>query len=107
MTILFSKPNMVDKISGPDSNDIFYSLSSESFHGFASIKHEKQLINLTGTSFSVINLLLSFLKTSTKNNYVKIENRLLIFLMKIKLGISYSAISVFFGINPTTVSRIF
>lgn len=35
------------------------------------------------------------------------ENCLLLFLMKIKLGITYSALAVFFGIHGTTVARIF
>jgi len=91
---------------GPDSNEISY-LSRESFKGFESITNEKRLISLTGTSFCVFNLLLSFLKPTLNINSVKKENRLLIFLIKIKLGISYSAISVLFGIDPSTVSRIF
>lgn len=64
-------------------------------------------ISLTGTTFSVFNFLLSFFKNQTNINSVKKGDRLLLFLMKIKLGISYSAISVLFKINPTTVSRIF
>lgn len=103
---IFSKPCLLDKIYGPDSNEILY-LSPESFKGFESIKNEKRLVSLTGTSFCVFNLLLSFLKPTLNINSVKKENRLLIFLIKIKLGISYSAISVLFGIDPSTVSRIF
>jgi len=102
----FSKPCLLDKMCGPDSNEISY-LSRESFKGFESITNEKRLISLTGTSFCIFNLLLSFLKPTLNINSVKKENRLLIFLIKIKLGISYSAISVLFGIDPSTVSRIF
>lgn len=104
---IFNKTCLVDKICGPDSDNVMSCLSCESFHGFESIENEKQLISLTGTTFSVFNLLLSFLKDQININSVKKGDRLLLFLMKIKLGISYSAISVLFKINPTTVSRIF
>lgn len=45
----FSKPCLLDKMCGPDSNEILY-LSRESFKGFESIKNEKRLISLTGIS---------------------------------------------------------
>lgn len=35
------------------------------------------------------------------------ENTLLIFLMKLKLSLTYKALAVLFGIHRTTVSRIF
>jgi len=35
------------------------------------------------------------------------ENALLIFLMKLKWGLTYSSLAVFFGIHRTTISRIF
>jgi len=35
------------------------------------------------------------------------ENALLIFLMKFKLGLTYSSLAVFFGVHRTTISRIF
>lgn len=35
------------------------------------------------------------------------ENALLIFLMKLKLGLTYSSLAVFFGVHRTTISRIF
>lgn len=35
------------------------------------------------------------------------ENRLLIFLMKMKTGLTFSAISVLFAVHRTTISRIF
>lgn len=35
------------------------------------------------------------------------ENRLFIFLIKIKLGITYSSVSVLFNVYRTTVTRIF
>lgn len=76
------------------------------FSGFYSISNEQQLKGLTGTTFKVFNLLISFIPTSSNSSITK-ENRLLIFLLKIKLGITYSAISAIFNINPTTVTRIF
>lgn len=105
--IIFNKPCLGNKISGPDSDNSTSCLPYESFHGFKSIENEKELISLTGTTFSAFNLLLYFLKDQKNINSVKKKDRLLLFLMKIKLGIDDSAISVLFKINLTIVSRIF
>lgn len=85
--------------------DISY-LNIDSFQGFHSITQESQLKDLTGTKFKVFNLLLSFIPDSCYS-FVSKENRLMIFLIKMKLGISYSAISVLFNVNRSTISRIF
>lgn len=81
-------------------------LNMNSFLGYHSITNESQLKDLTSTTFKVFNLPLSFISDSCYSTVSK-ENRLMIFLIKIKLGISYSAIGVLFNINRTTVSRIF
>ncbi|XP_060845742.1 uncharacterized protein LOC132925355 [Rhopalosiphum padi] len=98
----FQKPNTVDISCGPDTS--FVNLNY--FSGFHSILNETQLKDLTGTTFKIFSLLLSLIPDSSNSSVTK-ENRLLIFLLKIKLGITYSAISVLFNINPTTVTRIF
>lgn len=98
----FQKPNTIDTSCGPDVSLV----NLNYFSGFHSISNEFQLKDLTGTTFKVFNLLLSLIPDSS-NSFVTKENRLLIFLLKIKLGITYSAISVLFNINRTTVTRIF
>lgn len=98
----FEKPNTNDISCGPDIplGNLNY------FTGFHSISNELQLKDLTGTTYKVFNLLLSLIPISCNSSVTK-ENRLLIFLLKIKLGITYSAISVLFNLNRTTVTRIF
>jgi len=98
-----SKPTPSDKTCGVDHRE---SLSCEAFHGFESIKNEKSLKDITGTSFSVFNILLK-LMPNVNRLVVSNENALLIFLMKLKLGLTYSSLAVFFGVHRTTISRIF
>lgn len=98
----FKKQNTIDVSCGSDIS----SLHLNTFNGFQSINNESQLKDLTGTTFKVFQLLLSFMGESSCSTISK-ENRLLIFLIKIKLGITYSAISVLFNVNRTTVTRIF
>jgi len=94
------------KSCGPDSLQVDSCLSCNKFHGFDCIKDENQLKDLAGVKFKVFNLLLSFLSDSNKN-LLDIKNQLLLFLIKIKLGITFSALSVFFKISRRTASRIF
>lgn len=75
------------------------------FHGVRSIKTDKEMRSLTGITLSVFlfltNLLLHF-KKSKLNHRTK-----LLTLMKLKTGLSYSAIAVLFNIHMTTVQRTF
>ncbi|KAK9884612.1 hypothetical protein WA026_007452 [Henosepilachna vigintioctopunctata] len=43
----------------------------------------------------------------TKFQKINLEIRLLIFLLKMKTGLSYDCIATFFGVDPTCISRIF
>jgi len=88
-----------DKSCGPDSLQVDSCLSCNKFHGFDCIKDGNQLNDLTGVTFKVFNLLLLFLSDSNKN-LLDIKSQLLLFLTKIKLGITFSALSVFFKISP-------
>ncbi|XP_063371618.1 uncharacterized protein LOC134659840 [Cydia amplana] len=65
---------------------------------------QPQLVDLAGVTLNNFNFLL---KTTQINYMVSEKDRLLLFLMKIKLGVTFSALSVLFGIHRTTVSRIF
>ncbi|CAN7988422.1 unnamed protein product, partial [Ixodes hexagonus] len=66
------------------------------------------LEELCSVSANVFALLLHLLCTVVvRESDVSIENRLLIFLVKLKLGISFTSIGVLFGVHRTTVRRIF
>lgn len=97
------RPKTTDQSCGLDTPD---QSIHKSFRGYESIINELQLKGITGTSFQVFQLLLKLIPESSHSTVTR-ENRLLIFLMKIILGISYSAISTFFNISRSTVTRIF
>ena len=79
------------------------------FQGFATIKdNEGGLKSLCGVSKNAFNLLLKMCpKTNCEKRKISYENRLTIFLMKMKLNLTFSALSVLFNIHRTTVSDIF
>jgi len=99
----FGRPTTRDQSCGLDTTD---QLTLKSFCNYESVMNESQLKNLTGTSFQVFQLLLTFIPESSHNTVTR-ENRLFIFLMIIKLDISYSAIGTFFNISHSTVTKIF
>lgn len=97
----------VDQAVGPSiEND--NELRSHYFSGFVSLNHE-QLLDLTGVRFSNFQFLRNKLKkyVNSNNSKMSVEDRLLIFLIKIKTGLTFAAISVFFPVHRTTISRIF
>ncbi|XP_016662321.1 uncharacterized protein LOC100160767 [Acyrthosiphon pisum] len=100
---LGGRPTTRDQSCGLDTPD---QLIPKTFWSYESVKNESQLKSLTGTSFQVFKLLLKFIPESSHNTVTR-ENRLFIFLLIIKLGLSYSALSAFFKISPSTVTRIF
>ena len=78
------------------------------FNGITSVKGDEQLLDLAGVSFNNFQFLLRRLPKDSQENFkISQENRLFIFLIKMKTGLSFSAISVLFSIHRTTVSRIF
>lgn len=96
----------VDQAVGPDSEQI--NAGSNSFSGFISVKDNEQLLDLAGVTFNNFRFLLKrFDHNSGHNCKVSKENRLLIFLLKIKTGLTFAAISVLFNVHRTTVSTIF
>ena len=86
--------------------------NNSGFFGYETIKDEQELIDLAGVQTEVFILLLKILykeedkltdfRKSTEN-----KNRLLIFLMKMKCGLSFSALGVLFNVHRRTISRIF
>ncbi|XP_039297328.1 uncharacterized protein LOC120354355, partial [Nilaparvata lugens] len=75
------------------------------FYGFKSINDEKQLSSICGVSYAIFHTILNLL-SATKTKMSK-ENRLLLFFMKLKLGLSYAALGVLFQVHSTTASSIF
>lgn len=105
---IFKTVSQKDTSCGPDSNNYKSCLCCEKFHGFESIQDENQLKDLTGVTSEVFNLLIQFLPTEHFSKFsLSLNDQLLLFLIKIKLGITFSALSVFFKINRRIASRIF
>jgi len=101
----FNKPKTEDKSCGIESSNNNSCLSCNTFHGFQSIESEQSLKDIT---FKIFDFLLSLIPNNINSQTIlSKENYLLIFLMKLKLGLTYSALSVFFKIHRTIVSRVF
>ncbi|CAN7951223.1 unnamed protein product [Ixodes pacificus] len=79
------------------------------FGGYDSIKHSPDALrSLCGVDGNVFALLLSLLPTvRDRGSDVTVENKMLIFLTKMKLGISFSAVATLFGVHETTACRTF
>ncbi|XP_064469057.1 uncharacterized protein LOC135383589 [Ornithodoros turicata] len=80
------------------------------FAGYESVAYNSDALHgLTNVSAAVFALLLSVLQTAAtvREGDISLPNKLLLFLMKLKLGISFVSLSFLFGIHPSTASRIF
>ena len=85
------------------------------FHGISSIHKEQALIDLAGVSRATFNLFVKILLKDQSNSPALVdlrkkvtdENRVLIFLMKMKCGFTFAALGVLFQVHRTTISRIF
>lgn len=97
-----SKPQVSSRPSGPNDRTSF-------FGGYESIQHsEDALEDLCNVSTSVFALLLSMLPLVPERSCdVSLPNRLLLFLVKLKLGLTYTALGVLFSVDRTTASRHF
>lgn len=96
----------VDKRCGPDDQ------VNPGFTGFADIATDVTMRQLAGVSREFFLLLLSFIvphHDGQPRYFVKMqkENRLLLFLMKMKLGISFCALGCLFHVSTSSASRIF
>lgn len=81
---------------------------TSSFNGYDSASAcDAKMRYLCGVSLEVFALLLSILPTPLERPYVSMCDRLIMFLMKLKLGISFSSISVLFSVHRKTVARHF
>lgn len=99
----------VDKAIGPDDtpdSNLNSIVCTTGFHGISSITKEQEMLDLGGVTLSTFQLLLQLLPDN-KSKKISTKNRLFIFLLKMKSGMSFSAIGVLFRIHRTTTSRIF
>ncbi|KAK8788381.1 hypothetical protein V5799_021843 [Amblyomma americanum] len=79
------------------------------FLGYESMCHKEEAFReLCGVSANVFALLLSVISPiPVRQIDVPVAQKLAIFLMRLKLGTSFSSIAVLFGLHRTAVSRIF
>lgn len=77
------------------------------FLGAKSITSNQEMLELAGVSMNTFNLFMEKVCPQIENCKVSKENRMLIFFIKLKTGLDYSAIGVIFQVHRTTVSRIF
>ena len=81
-------------------------LQEINFNGIASIHYTDELLDMCGVDFDVFNLLLADLPPMARVT-ISPSNRLLIFLMKLKQGISYNTLSILFNLPLTVLPRVF
>ncbi|XP_044585989.1 uncharacterized protein LOC123266026 [Cotesia glomerata] len=104
-----SMPSMKKNVQDSSCDPInFESVQShcKGFHGFSSITSNETMSSLTGVTLSIFLWLLNKLPESKRSDIDK-KTKLLITLMKLKTGLTSTAISVLFNIHRTTVSKIF
>lgn len=82
------------------------------FMGFADLSSDSDMKSMGGISLSVFKILLQFIIPGEHQQpkYYKTlnsENRLLLFLMKMKLGLTFAVLGILFHVSSRTVSSIF
>ncbi|CAN7988290.1 unnamed protein product [Ixodes hexagonus] len=82
------------------------------FYGYQFLvdkENDDALRDLTGVTVTVFLALLSLLPRARGERYLDLamDSKLLLFLMKMKHGLTFSALGVLFGIHRTSASRIF
>ncbi|KAG0439461.1 hypothetical protein HPB47_016638 [Ixodes persulcatus] len=96
------KPTMSSRQSGPNQRNVY-------FLGYESVRHSQEVLqDLCNVTAAVFALLLSMLPQSSERSHdTSMPDRLLLFLMKLKLGLSYTSLAALFSIHRTTASRHF
>lgn len=97
----------VNKVPLLKTQDCCVQTNNVGFFGSSSIKTDEHMTELAGTTFHNFRILLRRMKPDAKNEKFSNEDKLLIFLVKMKTGLSYAAMSVVFHVHRTTISRIF
>jgi len=80
-------------------------LDCSGFHGVKSLTEESGYSELAGVTMEIFKYLLALLPLEDMRRKMSQSDRLLLFLMKMKIGLIYSALGVLFGIHRTTASR--
>ncbi|XP_040077267.1 uncharacterized protein LOC115333191 [Ixodes scapularis] len=103
-----------DKGSGPDQVSfqdecVGPAYKEPCFTGYDCVRQEEaKLASLSATSFSLFALLLSLLPDAARRqNEISAENRLLLFLIKLKHNVPFSCLGVLFNVHRTTAARMF
>ena len=87
-------------------NDIC--LNKINLNGILEIRCDEQCLDLAGVTLSEFELLFQQLHSSeSEQNYFVEKNKFLIFLIKMKTGLTFSAISALLSINEVLVTEIF
>ncbi|KAJ8669402.1 hypothetical protein QAD02_000661 [Eretmocerus hayati] len=80
---------------------------SSGFIGVPSIRSEREYLSLAGVSPKNFQFLMNQIHHSEKSRTITKKNKLLMFLMKMERGLSFTAISFIFPIYRTWVSKLF
>ncbi|XP_037580019.2 uncharacterized protein LOC119462919 [Dermacentor silvarum] len=101
-TAVQCKPPMTSRHSGFDHR-------TSCFTGYQSVKQCAPAVrDLCGVTLDVFALLMSIMPACAERSCdIPVADRVLMFLMKLKLGISYSSLAVLFSVSRNTVSRHF
>lgn len=94
-------PTFSNQMTGPGHRSVY-------FGGFSSLTSSEEIRALAGISENVFALLLSLFPNSVPQYYeLKLEDKLLLTLFKIKSGLSFKTIATIFGVPAPLASRIF
>lgn len=103
-----NKPNP-SKITEPD---LLCGVDTFAFIGVKNIISDSLMLPIAGVTLAFFKILLNLIvqgRDGQPKRYVALnkDNRLLLFLMKLKLGLTFTVLGILFCINATTASRIF
>ncbi|XP_074113965.1 uncharacterized protein LOC141537024 [Cotesia typhae] len=99
------KKNVTDSSCDPINIESIKA-NCQGFHGISSVTSDETMSNLTGVTLALFSWILNLLPDS-KTNKVDKKTKLLITLMKLKTGLSFTALSVLFNVHRTTILRTF
>lgn len=107
--INISTKKFVDKGCGTPQKELAdeeTQVDNTSFSGYVSITKKQEIIDLAGVTFENFAFLLKRM-TMPQKYIVSKKDRLFIFLMKMKTGLTFSALGVLFSVHRTTISRLY
>ena len=99
-----------EKAIGSDENGFNENCTAKckfGYHDIDSISDDQNMVFLTGVTLLTFQFLLRLSPKAHSKEKLPRENCLSLFVFKLKLGISSSALCVLFGIDRTTASQIF